>query len=104
MYYIEVSRLRNLWKCCGLVSVHQTTVIRSLHCLCIYRYSLTDCWQTVGPPCVPVVVNFTSDHTYVKKKKVPNSTVSESGVRVTGFEAVKMFRLILKYSDTSANE
>jgi len=35
MYYVDVSRLRTLWNCCGLVSVQQTAVIRSLHCCTI---------------------------------------------------------------------
>ena len=30
--YADVNRLRTLWNSCGLVSVHETTVIWSLHC------------------------------------------------------------------------
>jgi len=72
MYYVEVSWLRTLWNCCGLVSVHETTVIWSLHCCIAIVIHLTYSWLTVGPLNVPMVsystlfmVNFTSDHTYV---------------------------------------
>jgi len=69
MYYVEVNQLRTLWNCCGLVSVHQTAVIRSLHCCTIaIVIHLAKSRQTVGPPYVPMVVNFTSDHTHVKEK------------------------------------
>jgi len=32
MHYVDVSQFRTLWNCFGSVSVHQTAVIRSLHC------------------------------------------------------------------------
>jgi len=32
MYYVDVNRLRTVWNYCGLHSVHETTVICSLHC------------------------------------------------------------------------
>ena len=50
MYYVDVNRLRTLWKCCVLVSVHEATAIRSLHCCLAIVFRLTDSWQTVGLP------------------------------------------------------
>jgi len=32
MYYADVNLLRRLWHSCALVSVHENTVIWSLHC------------------------------------------------------------------------
>jgi chorismate mutase len=56
MYCVEVSRLRTLWNSCGLVSVHETTVIWSLHCCVAIIIHLTESWQTVGLPFVPMVI------------------------------------------------
>ena len=42
MYYVDVSRLRTLWNSCGLVSVHETTVIWTLHCCIAIVIRLTE--------------------------------------------------------------
>ena len=55
MYYVDFNRLRTLWNFCSLVSVHETTVIWSLHCYIVIVVHLTDSWQTVGLPFVPMV-------------------------------------------------
>ena len=41
MYYVDVSQLRTLWNCCGLVSVQETAVIWSLQLSYSFRYSFT---------------------------------------------------------------
>jgi hypothetical protein len=46
MYYVDVNRLRTLWNCCGWVSVHETSVIWSLHCCIAIFIHLTGSWQT----------------------------------------------------------
>jgi len=56
MYYVDANRLRTLCNCCGLVSVHQTAVIRSVHsCTAAIGIHLTESWQTVGLPFVHMV-------------------------------------------------
>ena len=55
MHYVQVSQFRTLWNCCGSVSVHQTAVVRSLHCSIAIDIHLTESWQTVGPPYVRMV-------------------------------------------------
>ena len=47
-YYVDVNRLSTLWNSCGLVSVHETTVIWLLHCCIAIVIDLTQSWQTVG--------------------------------------------------------
>ena len=46
MYYVDVNRLRTMWNFCGLVSVHETTVVWLLHCCIPIVIHLTDSWQT----------------------------------------------------------
>ena len=49
VYYVDASLLRRLWHSCSLDSVHETTVIWSLHCCIAIVIQLSYEFDTVHP-------------------------------------------------------